>query len=1057
MAQDRPTGAEALRLAAWMRANEAPQAIHVVASELRAEAIASFLRATHPELAIHLLPPWDCLPYDWASPSPAAMGRRMAALRGMAEAGNAPCVVITTPASVIQRIVPPDVSDTLDIAVGATVDAEQVMARLAALAYREESRIDEPGEVVLRGAVLDVFPAALDHPLRITFEDGRVAAIHVFDTTSQRTIADRERAVIDAASELPAVVAQDHAPGGEHWLPDHHDVLATLRDVLPGARITGTPAALRSVGTVLSGLATACEERMQAEIDGGSARRPLPPNRLYLDPAEWSGWRESAGEIRLDGVARPPVIAGEARPRAALREAIAGAGRTILVAGTPRERARLARMAGADVLRAGTWQEAEAAPEGGAATLVAPLDHGHRDGGVLVLTARDVLGRQAAAATGAAAPPPWIAEAHELHAGDLVVHETHGLGRFEGLAPVDGGEALRIVYGDDGVRLVPASEAGLVWRYGQDEDGVALDRLDGKGWARRRARFASAIRKSAEAMVEAARGRAGVEAPVLKPDEAAYERVAASFPWEETPDQRAAIGEVLSDLASGRPMNRLLVGDVGFGKTEVAIRAVAAAALAGMQVAVVAPTTVLARQHATTFGRRLAEVGVEVAALSRLTKPAEARRVRAGLADGLVRVVVGTHAILGKSVAFEALGLVVIDEEQRFGRAHKRALRTMGAAVHTLSMTATPIPGSLEGAIAGVRPLSLLRTAPARRRPIRTIVAPAEQGAIRDALRREARRHGQSFVIVPRIEEIDAAKAMLAELAPDLSVRVAHGDRPAREIDETMTAFADGAGDVLLATTIVESGLDVPRANTMIVLRPDLLGLAQLHQLRGRVGRGSRQAYCWLLTDPDDPPTEATERRLDTVAAMDTLGAGLALSVADLDRRGAGDLFGLAQTGHDARVGPALHAAMLADALRVAKGEGGIRRPDVHVDAPWSLPCDYIASADMRATLYVRLGRIDAPEAAARLADEVEDRFGPPPPEVVAALRLARLRALATRLGLEGVSAGPDAVALDFAGEVPEDVPDGVERCSRRLVHRRDLPEPDARLEAAIDLLDRLS
>ncbi|WP_299815734.1 DEAD/DEAH box helicase [uncultured Jannaschia sp.] len=1057
MTQSRPAGAEALRLAEWMRKTDARRVIHVAASESRAEGIVRFLGATHPSLAIHLLPPWDCLPYDWASPSSAAMGHRLAALREVAGAGDAPALLVTTPAAVIQRVVPRGTRDALALSVGDAMEAEAVVDRLAALAYHEEGRIDEPGEMALRGAVLDVFPAGLDHPLRIAFEDGRIAAIHVFDAASQRTVADRDSAVIDPASELPAEIAREREAGAEHWLPDHHDRLVPLRDEVPGARLSGSPDALSAVGRILSGLPAAREERMQAEVDGGGARRPLPPDRLYLAPADWTSWRKEAAEIALDGVVPAPVIAGEARPRAALRAAIAGAGRTILVAGTARERARLARMAGMDAIAADSWSETEELERGGAATLVAPLDHGHRDGATLVLSGRDVLGRQAAAATGPAAPPPWIAEAQELHLGDLVVHEAHGLGRLEGLEPLNGGEALRIVYGDDDVRLVPASEAGHVWRYGQDEDGVALDRLDGKGWDRRRARFSRAIRESAEAMVEAARGRAELEAPVLKPEAAAYETVAAAFPWEETPDQRAAIGDVLSDLASGRPMNRLLVGDVGFGKTEIAIRAAAAAALAGMQVAVVAPTTVLARQHATTFGRRLAQVGIEVASLSRLTNPAEAKRVRAGLADGTVRVVVGTHAILGKNVSFEALGLVVIDEEQRFGRAHKRALRTMGAAVHTLSMSATPIPGSLEGAIAGVRPLSLLRTAPARRRPIRTIVAPAEPGAIRDALCREARRRGQSFVIVPRIEEIEATEAMLAELVPDLDVRVAHGDRPAREIDETMTGFADGAGDVLLATTIVESGLDVPRANTMIVLRPDLLGLAQLHQLRGRVGRGSRQAYCWLLTDPDVPPNEARERRLDTIAAMDTLGAGLALSVADLDRRGAGDLFGLAQTGHDARVGPALHAAMLADALRRAKGEDKPPRPEIRVDAPWSLPEDYIHSADMRATLYVRLGRIDAPAAAARLADEVEDRFGPPPPEERMALRLARLRALATRLTLRGVSAGPEAVALDFAGQAPDDVPDDVERSGKRLVLRRALEAPEARIEAAIDLLERLS
>ena len=1052
MAQDEPVGAEAIRLLGRLREEGAERAVHLAATERRAEDLARFLRAAAPDLGVVLLPPWDCLPYDWAAPSAAAMGRRMAALHALA--GDGPRLVITSPAAAIQRL-PAAPPAPLVLRAGEEVDADALPERLAALAYDDDGRVDEPGEATLRGAVLDVFPAAADGPVRVEIENGRVLSVRTFDAATQRTTGEGEAVTVGAASELPGAVAAAHAHGEEHWLPNHVDGLATLLDHLPGALVVATGAALDAGAAAIDALGPAHDERLEAELEAGGARRPLAPARLYLTRDEWSALRGGAVSIDLEGAAPPPAVAADRRPRAALRRAVAEAERTILVAATERDRRRLAAMAGGEPMDAPTLDDALRAE---VATLLAPLERGHRDGGLLVLTARDVLGHGAEDGAGRTVAPPWLAEAHDLHEGDLVVHEEDGLGRFEGLEEVDGGEALRIAYAEEEVRLVPAAQAGLVWRYGHEAEGVALDRLGAADWTRRRARFAGTLAKTARAMAAEARRRAEAEAPAIRPDAAGMEAVAAGFPFEETPDQRAAIRDVLADMASGRPMDRLLIGDVGFGKTEVAIRAVAAAALAGRQAAVVAPTTVLARQHLATFRRRLEPAGIEVAGLSRLSRPAEAKRVRAGLADGTVRVVVGTHAVLGKSVRFKDLGLVVVDEEQRFGRAHKRALRELGHAAHALSMTATPIPGSLQGAIAGLRPISVLATAPLRRRPIRTVVAPREPGAMRAALARERRRGGQSFVVVPRIEDVEAARAALAELVPDLSVRVAHGDLPAREIDEAMTAFAAGDGDVLLATTIVESGLDVPRANTVVVLRPDLLGLAQLHQLRGRVGRGARQAYCWLMTEPDDPPSEPALRRLEAAAAADALGAGFALSVADLDRRGAGDLFGEAQTGHDARIGPALHAAMLAAALREEAGEGAPVRPEIRIDAPWRLPADYIPRADVRATLYVRLGRVPDPEAALRLADEVEDRYGPPPEEARAALRLAALRAAAARLGARAVVAGPEAAAIDFPpGGTPEAVPDGVERAEDRLLLRRPAETPEDRLAAAADLLAALS
>ncbi len=1069
MEDDLPVGAEAARLLATLSEGRLERVIHLTSGEARAEALARVLADVAPNLDVVAFPPWDCLPYDWASPSPVAMGRRMAALRRVEGAGS--WLVLTSPAALLQRVVPPGALPARALRVGEAFNPQAFAAWAEGVGYRLDERVDEAGEVAVRGEVVDVFPAAAPGPFRVQLGEGdRIKAIRPYDPATQISTGEVEELWVDAATELPPgepateEVPSEPEPGAErgleHWLPDRLPVTAMLVDHLPGARLLATEAALAGARAFLRGLPAAQVDRLRAQVEAGEPRRALPPERLYLAPGEWDALRGEVTVLPGGAASEPPAIAGDPRPRAALARAVREAGRTILLAATPRDRDRMARMArsATEVTAAGSWKEAMAVPPGSVATLLARLDRGFHDGDLLVLTARDVLGSRAEDAGGATVLPPWLAEVQELALGDLVVHEEEGLGRLEGLEPVEGGEAIRLAYAEGQALLVPVADAGKLWRYGADEGEVSLDKLGGTGWAKRREKLAEALATTAKALVRAAHERATRTAPKLVPDAAPFETVAGRFGWEETPDQRAAIRAVLHDLASGRPMNRLLVGDVGFGKTEVAIRAVAAAAFAGTQVVLVAPTTVLARQHFLTLSRRFEGTGVGVAQLSRLLSPAEARRVREGLAEGRVRIVVGTHAVLGKGTAFAKLGLVVIDEEQRFGAGHKRALRDLAAEAHVLSMTATPIPRTLQGALVGLQDLSLLTTAPARRRPVRTVVAEHEAGLLRDALGRERRRGGQSFVVVPRVEDMEATSAEIQRLAPRLKLRLAHGKLPAHEIDQAMTSFADGDGDVLLATAIVESGLDVPRANTMLVLRPDLFGLAQLHQLRGRVGRGGSQAYCWLLTEPGAELPEPTLRRLGTLEAMDALGTGFALAASDLDRRGAGELFGEEQSGHLALVGPALHAEMLAAALRAERGEPDATAPEIRIEAAVALPESYIAEPDLRVTLYNRLARARAPDEAERLADEVEDRFGPPPPEARALLRLAAIRARAAALGVTRVSAGPEAVALDFAPEArPEEAPQGLDWAGDRLVWRQPLAGAAERLDAALEVLARLA
>ncbi|MET0338706.1 MAG: DEAD/DEAH box helicase, partial [Caulobacter sp.] len=532
------------------------------------------------------------------------------------------------------------------------------------------------------------------------------------------------------------------------------------------------------------------------------------------------------------------------------------------------------------------------------------------------------------------------------------------------------------------------------------------------------------IDEAAAKLVALAQARQAKVCDPVAPPKAAYRRFCARFPYPETPDQLAAIDAVLSDLAAGRPMDRLVCGDVGYGKTEVALRAAAAVALSGRQVALAAPTTVLARQHFETFRRRFAGAGVGVAQLSRLVSPAEARRVREGLESGEIKVVIGTHALAGKAVSFDDLGLVIIDEEQKFGAALKEQLRSLSADGHLLTLTATPIPRTLQAAMVGVQDVSVIASPPARRRPIRTFLAPFDPASLRTALMREHRRGGQSFIVAPRIEDLGPLSEQLASATPELSVKIAHGDLPADEVDAAMVAFADGQGDVMLATNIIESGLDVPRANTIIVWRPDRFGLSQLHQLRGRVGRGRTQGVAYLLTPADEELSETARARLATLEAFDRLGSGLAISVRDLDIRGGGDLVGEDQAGHLKLIGAALYQRLLERAVRVARGEApeGEWSPELNVGAMGGLPPEYCPDPVTRVNLYARLARMADLAEIDAFEEELADRFGEPPQPATDWLASARLGLLARAADVRKVSAGPKGVVLHLGPTHRKDV-----------------------------------
>jgi transcription-repair coupling factor (superfamily II helicase) len=576
-------------------------------------------------------------------------------------------------------------------------------------------------------------------------------------------------------------------------------------------------------------------------------------------------------------------------------------------------------------------------------------------------------------------------------------------------------DAVALEYAEDEKLLVPANELDQIWRYGA-ADAVVLDRLGSNAWSKRRARLETEIAQTAQRLLAKVRERDSMSAPRIEPPRLEYERFVSRFPFSETPDQLQAIADTLNDLASGKHMDRLVCGDVGFGKTEVALRAAAAAAFAGKQVAVIAPTTVLVKQHVQTFQQRFAGFGVRVAAISRLVKPSEASEVKDRLARGDVRIVIGTHALLGRGIAFKNLGLLVIDEEHRFGAAQKAKLRKLAVCVHTLTLTATPIPRTLQAALVGLQQMSVIATPPTERRAIRTLLIPFEEAAVREALMREHRRGGQSFVVCPRIEDIAPMETRLTRLVPSLDILVAHGKMSAEDIDRAMLRFANGRGDVLLATNIIESGLDLPSANTMLVWRADRFGLAQLHQLRGRVGRGRVRGIVYLLTDPEIKLARVTRKRLETIEGHYHLGSGFAISSHDLDLRGAGDLLGEDQAGHIKLIGAELYRWLLDRALRAARGNPPLEAwsPELNLGLTGWIPADYVPEQDLRIEIYARLARLLKVEEMEALRDEVEDRFGPIPKSLRQLFVLARLKAECRQARIARIDAGPLGIALAF-------------------------------------------
>lgn len=853
-----------------------------------------------------------------------------------------------------------------------------------------------------------------------------------------------------------AVIDGIRPQGIEHYLPLFYDQTETVLDYIGPGRIVAldslTNEAMAEREALIEDFYISRKDHQEAR-DSGSGDpaktaglyRPLPTDALYIPPiildehlapfrvrqhspfeapdeSETIDFgarigRNFLAERQTEGI---NVFDPVAKHIQALREANK---KVWIAAWSEGSRERLGSVLddqGVIVPIAPDGRTALAIDPGAVRSVILPLEQGFVLGDLAVISEQDILGDRLVNRGRKRRAKNFIAEASALNPDDLIVHIDHGVGRYLGLKTLDAGGAphdcLELEYAAGAKLFLPVENIELLSRYGNANENAILDKLGGVAWQSRKAKAKGKLREMAAELIKIAAKRAMRSIEPIEIDQGSYNEFAARFPYAETDDQLAAIDDVFGDLKSGKPMDRLICGDVGFGKTEVALRAAFAVAMTGRQVAVVAPTTLLSRQHFKTFSERFRGMPIQVRQLSRLVPAAKAKTTKEALAKGQVDIIVGTHAVLAKSVNFANLGLVIVDEEQRFGVRHKERLKSLRADIHVMTLTATPIPRTLQMALTGIRDLSLIATPPVDRLAVRTYVLPFDEVSIRKALLREKYRGGQSYYVTPRIADIPRLEAFLREQVPEVKYVIAHGQMAAGALDDIMSAFYDGEYDVLLSTSIIESGIDIPTANTMIINRADKFGLAQLYQMRGRVGRSKTRAYAYLTTPNANVASKGALQRLKVLQSLDTLGAGFTLASHDLDMRGGGNPLGEEQSGHIKELGVELYQHMLEEAVAELKDDTESSdqswTPQVNLGVAVLIPEDYVEDLNLRLSLYRRIADLETDEDADGLAAEIIDRFGPLPDEVDSLLKVMKIKRLCRRAHIEKIDAGPKGLVV---------------------------------------------
>ncbi|HEV2284150.1 MAG TPA: transcription-repair coupling factor [bacterium] len=1008
--------AAAARIPAWLAV--APDRDH---AERLADDLAAFLPAGAP--AVHLVELWD--PPLPGEPLSLDAERTRQRLLEAVHRGE-PVVAVASAAGLVVPMPDPAwlAAVRVEFRAGAPLRLEDAAARLAAGGYERVELVHVPGEMSVRGGIIDVYPPASDHPVRAEWAGDEVESVRLFDPETQRTSGTVAAVVI-----LPARADMTAAPNHEAGRTASGALLPSLFDGAAVCVLDEPDEVARQAAALVKQAEAARDHAVETEqIPGGTPVAAIP----------WEDVTAALGARRLlavstlrtpperGGYVATPIAFGAVESFAGQVEGFAEqtrrwiAGRQRIVVAS-RQAHRVRELLAEHGVSAAEGGALDAPPEPGTITVVGqPLTQGFSLDDLVVVTDSEILGWRRRRGR-----PRWfrdgarLASWTELVPGDLVVHVHHGIGVYRGLErlTMEGGarDYLHLEYAQGDALYVPTDQISLVQRYvGVDGQAPQINRLGGTEWEREKRRVRERTREMARELLDlyAARERAGGHA--FGTDTPWQREMEETFLYEETPDQRRAIEDVKRDMEAGRPMDRLVAGDVGYGKTEVALRAAFKAVMDGRQAAVLVPTTLLAQQHYTVFRERFAPFPVRVEMLSRFKTAKERSAVLEGLRDGTIDVVIGTHALLNKNVTFRALGLVVVDEEQRFGVRHKERLKRLRTQVDVLTLTATPIPRTLHMSLAGLRDLSVMETPPEARQPIRTSIHEDDPALIADAIRRELARDGQVYVVHNRVETIDRAAERIRRLVPEARVVVAHGQMPETQLEGIMLDFLGGRADVLVCTTIVEIGLDIPRVNTILIENAHLLGLAQLYQLRGRVGRADRQAYAYLLHPRDARLTPEAEQRLVAMREFVELGSGMRLAMRDLEIRGAGNILGPEQHGHLAAVGFDLYMRLLDEAIRELRGEIVEETPDPTVDLRVEayLPESYVEVPAQRVAAYRRLADARTPEDAAAAVEELRDRYGPLPDPVRRLGDVIRLRALARAAGVAAVSRGEGGVLL---------------------------------------------
>jgi transcription-repair coupling factor (superfamily II helicase) len=1079
-----PEGFDALVMADVVKARKG-LSVFVARDGARLSAFADAFRFFAPNVEVLTFPAWDCLPYDRIGPSAGIAAQRMTALSLLADGidEKKPALLVTSVPALIQRVPPKKIVKRASYSArgGNTVEIAELEAYFAINGYQRASTVSERGEFAIRGGVIDVFPPNAEEPVRLDLFGDTLESIRAFDPETQRSTKQLKEvnllpvseALLDADAisrfrtgyletfgaagddPLYATVSEGGRRAGmEHWLPLFYPDMATLLDYLPKDSVIALDHLSREARDErLALIHDAYESRAQTERK--VHYHPLEPDRLYLTADEWktllakratrrfSSFQEAEGEVVIDMGARAGRSFAPERQRDSVNlfeatadhaRKLAADGKRVLFASwsegsSERLGSMLADHGLTNIPFAPYWDAAKAADPKTPQRVVLPLDSGFETDALAVISETDILGDRLARPRRRRRASNFLAEASSLTPGDLVVHIDHGIGRYEGLKTLDvqgaPHDTLEIHYGGESKLYLPVENIDLLTRYGAETEGVQLDRLGGAAWQARKAKAKERLREMAEGLIRIAAERATKTTDPVDPPHGVFDEFCARFPYEETEDQLAAIGDVLEDLSAGKPMDRLICGDVGFGKTEVALRAAFVVAMSGQQVAIVAPTTLLARQHYKTFTERFEGWPVKVRRLSRLVTAKELAETREQLKNGEVEIVVGTHAVLSKQVGFKNLGLVIVDEEQHFGVKHKEKLKELRADVHMLTLTATPIPRTLQMSLSGIREMSIIATPPVDRLAVRTYVTPWDPVVVREALLREKYRGGQAYYVAPRIADLPELERYLREQVPEVKFVVGHGQMAPTQLEDVMGSFYEGKYDVLLSTTIVESGLDIPTANTLIIHRADMFGLSQLYQIRGRVGRAKSRAYAYLTTPAEKQITLSAEKRLKVLQSLDSLGAGFQLASHDLDIRGGGNLLGEEQSGHIREIGVELYQQMLEDAvndLKTRAGAEGLEHdrgwsPQINTGAAVLIPEAYVPDLNVRLALYRRLSDAEKAQDREALAAELIDRFGPLPPEAGQLLKVVAIKGLCREANVAKIDVGPKGAVVTFRGD----------------------------------------